>query len=84
MVCLVFILSVIRHKLYKVLSTKVLATDYTDCFSPFTAGGLRRPIVDQEHDMLRFKVPSHGHLLEKIPIQGLSFTTFKEILQFKT
>ena len=51
-------------------------------------GGLRRPIVDpaRHATFLRkvFRVPSHGHLLHIIPIQALSFTTFKEILQFKT
>ena len=29
-------------------------------------------------------MPSDGYLLHLIPIQWLSFTTFKEILQFKT
>ena len=29
-------------------------------------------------------MPSQGHLLHIIPIQGLSFTTFKEIPKFKT
>ena len=49
-------------------------------------GGLRKPIVDPARHAtflrLDFSVPSHGNLLHIIPIQGLSFTTFKEILQF--
>ena len=50
-------------------------------------GGLQRPkLTLTRHDMLRFtigfRVPSHGHLLQIIPIKGLNFTTFKEILQF--
>ena len=51
-------------------------------------GGLHRPTVDlaqQATFLLKgFRVPSHGHLLHIIPIQGVSFTTFKEILQFQT
>ena len=45
-------------------------------------GGLYRPIVDparQATFLLQvFRLPSHGHLLHIIPIQGISFTTFKD------
>ena len=45
-------------------------------------GGLYRPIVDparQATFLLQvFRLPSHGHFLHMIPIQGISFTTFKD------
>ena len=45
-------------------------------------GEIRKPIADpaRHATFLRyvFRVPSHGHLLNIITIQGLSFTAFKE------
>ena len=35
-----------------------------------------KPIVDPARHAT-YRVPSHGHLLHLIPIQGLSFTTTK-------
>ena len=47
-------------------------------------GGLLRPKLTR-HYRLHFYdrfLEYHGHLLNIIPIPGLSFTTFKEMLQF--
>ena len=73
---------------YFILNPDMAQPQTTQTAYLLSQGGLRSSKLTQ-HDMLRFlrqvfRVPSHGHLLNIIPIQGLSFTTFKEILQFKT